>query len=61
MKYPWYDESVKNAVNQAHIGNADLIEIQFNEPEETFDIHKDDVIHLAKCFGLAVYERESEL
>ena len=59
--YRYWDEDVKYTVNQAIIGNADVEEIVFKEPIEAFNIHKDDIIYLARQFGLIVFERESEL
>jgi len=59
--HKYWDEDVEKAVNNACIGNEDSYEIQFKEPVEAFNIHKDDVIHLAKCFGLAVYEKDTAL
>lgn len=60
-KHKYWDEDVEDAVNQAHMGNADVIEIQFKTEVEAFNIHKQDVVHLAKQFGLNVYENDSKL
>lgn len=60
-EYKFWDDDVEKAENQASIGNADVVEIMFRGPIEALNIHKDDVIHLAKQFGLAVYEKDSEL
>jgi len=59
--YKYWDEDVENEINQAIVGNADIVEIQFSKEVEAFNIHKNDIIHLAKCFGLVVFERDSEL
>jgi hypothetical protein len=59
--YEFWDEDVERVQSQALMGNADLYEIIFKEPVGAMNIHKDDVIQLAKCFGLAVYEKDSAL
>ena len=60
-KYRYWDEDVENAVSHAGLGNIDVVEIQFKKKVEAFNIHKQDVIHLAKQFGLNVYESNSKL
>ena len=60
-KYKYWDEDVEDAVNQARMGNADIVEIQFKKGVEAFNIHKQDVVYLAKQFGLNVYESNSKL
>ena len=60
-KHKYWDENVENAVNQAYKGNADVVEIRFNTEVTAFNIHKQDVVHLAKQFGLNVYESDSKL
>ena len=61
MEYKFWDEDVESVKNCAYIGNEEAHEIIFKKPIEALNIHKDDVIHLAKCLGLVVFERESEL
>lgn len=60
-KYKYWDEDVENTVNQTCLGNADVVEIRFKKKVGAFNIHKQDVIHLAKRFGLNVYESDSKL
>lgn len=60
-EHEYYDVDVEKEENQARIGNSDVVEIVFNKNVEAFNIHKDDVIHLAKNFGLTVYENDSAL
>ncbi len=59
--YEFYDEHVESVENGANVGNDEIYVFQLNNPTTQFTIHKDDVIQLAKFFGLAVYERKSEL
>ncbi len=60
-KHEYWDKDVEDATNQAGMGNADVVEIQFNTEVAAFNIHKRDVIHLAKQFGLNIYESSSKL
>lgn len=57
--YVYFDDDVEIEIMCVH--NIDIYEIAFNKPVDAFNIHKDDVIHLAKLFGLTVYEKESAL
>ncbi len=59
--YEFWDEDVEKITSHASIGNVDIYEIGFKEPIEAVNIHKNDVIHLANLFGLAVYEKEAAL
>ena len=59
--YKFWDEDVEKIENRANIGNDELYEITFKSPVEAFNIHKNDVIRLARLFGLAVYEADSSL
>lgn len=61
MAHEYYDSDVSKTINHSSFGNADVEEIVFKQPVEAFNIHKDDVIHLAKCFGLSVFEKDSQL
>jgi hypothetical protein len=57
--YAYYDQDIKDVKNQEDI--EDVFVIDFTEPSVTLEMHKDDVIHLAKQFGLIVFEAESKL
>ena len=59
-KHKYWDEDVEDVV-QAYVDNIDILEIQFRKEVEAFNIHKQDVVHLAKQFGLNVYESNSKL
>ena len=59
--HEFWDEDVERIKSHADIGNADVYEVIFNEPIEALNIHKDDVIYLAKLLGLVVYDKCSEL
>lgn len=60
-EYKYHDGNVREAVNQCMNGNADVEEVWFKEPTTSIFIHKQDVIHLARGFGLVVYEKNSSL
>lgn len=57
----FHDADVDGTKSHADIGNADVIEIQFNGEIDALNVSKDDIVHLAKCFGLVVYEPDSAL
>lgn len=57
----FWDEDVNGCKNNAYIGNAEVYEIMFKKPVGAMQIHRDDVIALANCFGLTVYENDSAL
>lgn len=59
--YEFWDDDVEKVQNQAGDGNPEIYEVTFKGPVPVFHIHKDDVIHLAGWFGLAVYEKDSAL
>lgn len=61
MAHEYNDADVQKTINHASWGNKDIEEIVFKKPVEAFNIHKKDVIHLAKIFGLHVYEGDSKL
>ena len=60
-EHEFWDEDVEKITSHASLGNCDVYEIGFNKPVDAMNIHKDDVIHFAKLFGLAVYEKDSAL
>jgi hypothetical protein len=59
--HDFWDENIEAAVNQAFVGNCDIYELQLVRPADNIYLYKTDVIALAKCFGLAVYEADSAL
>ena len=59
--YKMYDPDICSVINQAGNGNNNVVELAFSEPIEAINIHKDDIIHLAKRFGLVVFESNSKL
>ena len=59
--YEFYDEDIISVNNCAYIGNEEVVEFLTNRATMKFSLHRDDVIQLAKSFGLAVYERKSKL
>jgi hypothetical protein len=56
--HEWYDEDVHGAYDCIR---PSTIEIAFRERVEAFVISKQDVVALAKEFGLVVYEKNSNL
>ena len=57
----FYDEDIVSVINNAHFGNEDVVSINIEIYANSICLHKDDVIHLAKQFGLVVFESESQL
>ena len=59
--YIFFDKDIEACKSGAVYGNADIYELSLKDGTEAINIHKDDVIHLAKLFGLNVYESTSML
>ena len=57
--YKWFDSDIEKVTNRAIYGDADSVVVEFSAPVEAVIIHRDDVIHLAKQFGLTVYDTET--
>ena len=59
MNYDFYDEDIESVTD---CGNG-VVELGFRGSDgvEAINLHRDDIIYLAKEVGLVVYERDSAL
>jgi len=56
--HKWFDEDVEQVLWEGHINNREIV---LRDKTEALLINKEDVIALAKEFGLVVYEAGSNL
>ena len=56
--HKWFDEDVERVLWEGHINNREIV---LRDKTEALLINKEDVIALAKEFGLVVYEEGSNL
>ena len=59
--HEFYDQNIEDQVNQGYLGNSDLIELLFYEKTDRCQLHKDDLVYIAKTLGLHVYESSAKL
>ena len=57
--YDFYDDDIESFTDYGD----DVVEIGFRGSDgvEAINLHKNDIVYLAKHFGLIVYERDSAL